>query len=138
MRKWPVQVPISELIGKTFVSVESLENDYLVKFKVNDNLWYEMYHSQDCCESVTLEDVEGDLDYLVGTEILGAEEVKNDELDPIVYEGTNPMTRNAYDYGSYTWTFYKFKTIKGYVDFRWFGTSNGYYSESAEIYRVEK
>jgi len=86
-----------------------------------------MFHSQDCCESVTIDDICGDVQDLVGTEILVAEEVMSDDFGP----------KERYD-ESYTWTFYKFRTIKGSVDIRWYGTSNGYYSESVSFTKIEE
>jgi hypothetical protein len=110
---------VDVLKGKTLVSLKNEGNELV--FKTLDGETYRMYHEQDCCESVSLEDIAGDLEDLVGSEILLAEEV----------EGESPADFEAYE--SYTWTFYKFATRKGYVDLRWLGQSNGYYSESVSF-----
>ena len=119
MGYWERYCNVDVLKGKTLVSLTDEGNELV--FKTTDGETYRMYHEQDCCESVVLEDVVGDLQDLVGSEILVAEEV----------EGESPADFEAYE--SYTWTFYKFATRKGYVDLRWLGQSNGYYSESVSF-----
>ena len=112
---------INLLVGKTLEKVFEQGSDEL-HFVVNDSEAYMLYHSQDCCESVYLEDVSGNLEDLIGSPILQAEEVSGEAHDP----GAE----------SYTWTFYKIATIKGSVTLRWLGISNGYYSESVNFTRT--
>jgi len=117
---------VTELIGKTLINVENINDEELV-FTVDNGDEYKLYHMQDCCESVTIDDIIGDLQDLVGSKILKAEE-------RISEERPNGIELNdVYADDSETWTFYHFATMKGRVDIRWFGTSNGYYSESVDF-----
>lgn len=115
---------ISELIGKTIVEIQK-GNDR-TDFKCSDGSAYAMYHNQDCCESVSIEDVIGDLSDLLNNPIILAEESTSSE---------SPEGKPS-DSESQTWTFYKLATVKGYVTIRWWGTSNGYYSESVDFEKV--
>lgn len=112
----------SELQGKTLKSIKVSDDKERVDIECDDGKKYIMQHYQDCCESVAVEDVIGDLSDLIGSPILLAEEATSDK-EP---EGF----KHEYQLESQTWTFYKLRTIKGSVDIRWFGSSNGYYSES--------
>lgn len=113
-----------DLLGKTFTSVVNHLDEELI-FTVSENEKYMLYHEQGCCEQVTIEDIVGDLDDLVGSPILIAEESISD---------TNPEEYKHDEYqDSFTWTFYKLATVKGYVTIRWYGESNGYYSESVDF-----
>lgn len=118
-------VEFSKLLGKTLKSVEQISDEKLV-FTTTEGEVYKMFHRQDCCEHVTIEDVCGDLQDLVGEPILLAEEVTSDK---------NPEGITKEYQESFTWTFYKLATRKGYVDIRWYGESNGYYSESVDFVR---
>src|SRR3990167_248976 len=114
---------LKDLIGKTLTKAEQVGDDEIV-FITSEGKRYKLYHSQDCCESVTVEDIVGDLADLVGEPILVAEEATSDK---------NPDGVTKEDQDRFTWTFYKFATRKGYVDIRWYGESNGYYSESVDF-----
>jgi hypothetical protein len=121
--------PISDLLDKTLVSAVQQGEDRLV-FQTTDGETYTFLHNQDCCETVFIESIVGDLADLIGSPILTAEESTSDKLPEGVKE---PQY-----YDTATWTFYKFATRKGYVDIRWFGSSNGYYSEEVTLYKSEK
>ena len=108
---------INVLINKTLTEVKRHRGeDDEIQFVTDEGLNYTMAHQQDCCEHVWIEDICGNLDDLVGSPILIAEEAVNSP-----HEGT-------------TWTFYRLATIKGYVMIRWNGESNGYYSETVDFW----
>lgn len=109
-------VNVSEMLDQTFTSVRADEDT--VTFQ-NDKVRYVLYHSQDCCESVVVEEIVGDLEDLENLPLLIAREDTNAEGEELNEE-------------SYTWTFYNFATYKGYVTIRFLGTSNGYYSEDVD------
>jgi len=108
-----------QLIGKTIKSIEQTSDT--ISFVFDDDTAALWYHEQDCCESVGIDDVNGDWNDLIGVPLLIAEE----------RDGETGEDKD-YDY-SYTWTFYTFRSIHGSVDVKWFGTSNGYYSESVNF-----
>lgn len=118
-----VGVNVSVLVGQILTKVDYNKQSEVISFITDDGKLYEMYHDQDCCESESVEDICGDLNDLIGTPILLANESSN--------------SNSSNDDDSETWTFYTFATIKGFVDIRWYGSSNGYYSESVSFYEVK-
>ena len=64
---------------------------------------------------------DNNVDILIGSQILVAEERSNSNEDSS---------------GSETWSFYLIGTNDGWCNFRWYGSSNGYYSESVELYKI--
>lgn len=116
---------ISELKGKIITKIEKVGNDELIFYCLSGEV-YKMYHRQDCCEDVIIDDICGNLDDLLNSTILVAEESTNRDEPGKEYSE------------SYTWTFYKLATFKGYVDIRWYGESNGFYSEEVSFVRINK
>lgn len=120
----------SKLKGKTLAFIDNSDNSVLT-FTTKDGEVYQLYHSQDCCENVYIEDICGDLTDLVDYPLLIAEEVCYCNQTP---DGVN---NPEYQDESYTWTFYKLATVRGYVTIRWYGESNGYYSERVDFSQIK-
>lgn len=117
-------VPFETLLGKTIRSIRGGKDSDQLTFITTENEEYRMEHEQDCCESVAIEDIAGDLQDLIGLPLLQAEEVSN--------AADNPRDESG------TFTFYKLGTNKGRVTIRWYGESNGYYSEGVSFGLVQK
>ena len=123
---------ISELVAHTFVSVEGFVNGPEILFTNDEGRKYKMFHERDCCESVYVDDIVGDLEDLVGSPVLWAYESRSSSLDEQHDDPKHPETE------SFTWTFYRMGTIKGSVAIKFYGTSNGYYSEAVDIEEIKK
>lgn len=96
-----------------------------IKFYCKSGYIVKMYHDQNCCESVALYDDDG---LTNGVDIF----TDSNFCDVEIVTTTNREPLPEYD-DSYTWTFIKFRTNKGYDTMRWYGCSNGYYSEDVDF-----
>ncbi len=121
----------SDLLSKVILNVKREPNEDELVFEVAEvklgqpvvRETYVMYHQQDCCEGVHIESIDGDLNDLIGSPILLAEEVSSHE----------PLEGRDVDIDeSFTWTFYKLSTLKSSVTIRWYG----YYSETVDFVRI--
>ncbi len=110
---------IKDMVGKKITGIYYDEEYFQIR---TDDCVYAFYHEQDCCESVWLTQVDGISDKIIGSRIVIAE-VVTDEKDT--------------EYGHITWSFYKIGTNKGMIDFRWQGESDGGYSETVNLVKIE-
>ena len=92
---------ISKLLGKTIVKINNTIDE--IHIACEDGSEFRMYHSQNCCESVYVERIDGNLNDLLNTPILQAEEKTNDNDD------------SSKGDECFLWTFYTLATIRGYV-----------------------
>lgn len=116
------------LKGKTLVSITGKVGDEEMTFVTSDNKKYLLWYQGDCCATCHIEDICGDLDDLIGHPLLVAEVSTNTNENP---PGISPEYQD-----SFTWTYYKLDTIKGGVTIRWYGESNGYYSEEVSFREI--
>lgn len=116
---------LKKLIGKKIIKIEEGIGENLLTIST-DNGSMNFYHYQDCCETVWLEDGLKDLEKMIGEIVLQAD----------IIESHDDGALNQWD-ESYTWTYYKISTLHNDCTLRFYGTSNGYYSESVDIEWVE-
>lgn len=118
---------ISSLIDEKIFDIIINKHSTEIAFYCESGNNYCMYHDQDCCESVRLYDIVGDLEDLLRNPILKASADTNSEPENVTYGND-----------SHTWTFYSLATIKGYVTLRWLGESNGYYAEGVSFAKIKR
>lgn len=118
----------SLLLGEVITAIEINKDsggcDEII-FTLKNGKTYKLFHDQDCCESVYVDDITGDPLKLIGDPLVLAEENSNKDGLP------------APEYpDSWTWTFYRLATRRNSVVIKWLGESNGYYSESVDFKEV--
>lgn len=112
-----------QLKGMVFTNISGMkEGSEEVVFKTLCGKVFKMHHYQDCCEEVYLCDVCGDVEDLLNS--------------PIIHFEERTEVGEETEYTSSTYTFYDIQTTKGSVNLRWFGESNGYYSEDVDFVEV--
>lgn len=122
-------VPFNSLRGEIIHDIIINSNKSSILFIIEgqgEYLFYQMHHEQDCCESVLINDINGDLSDLIGEVVTQADESSSDAKGDEIGDDAG------------VWTFYKLATIKGYVTIRWLGISNGYYAMDVEFKKGSK
>lgn len=109
-----------KLVDCVIVKVTEVNNDS-VEFELQDGRKAVLYHQQDCCESVYLEATIGNVDDIMNSPVLRVSEEDYDGGPESEYEE------------SYMWSCFRVGTAKGSVLFRFYGSSNGYYSEDVSF-----
>lgn len=137
-----METKLSDFIGLVVTRVEQHPDNARLDLIFDlDHRRLRFQHIQDCCESVFLDEIVGDLNDLIGAPLVECEQVSGETVgfaDPYAGKSSRYGAENFDEDApeSYTWTFYKLGTRKGSVTLRWFGNSNGYYSENVDVDEV--
>lgn len=123
----------SELIGKTIINITKLFDDSLLIIICSDGEVFELQHFPTCCEGSYLQDICGDLEDILVSPIVLAEESTKEVTEEEI--STQVDTERSIG-PCYNWTFYKLATIKGSVTLRFLGDNNGCYSTKVELKRI--
>lgn len=129
---------MNPLIGQTIRAIECEFREYEaangMKVPVHtiiivcDNCAFETSHSQDCCETVEVHDIIGDLNSLIGKKVINCKTIESQEWPSDVEKGQYV--------DSFTWTTQIIQTKSTEIKIRWLGESNGWYSEGIYFRRI--
>lgn len=119
------------MVGQTPIEINGMrEGSEEVTITTREGGKLTLRYEQDCCASCSICQVDGDPLDLLGLPLAMCEEDGNvPEHDMSTEKGDD-----SYGDESFTWTFVKFASTAGYVTLRWYGSSNGYYSEQPTAY----
>lgn len=113
-----------KLIGEVLESIDySSNDDDIILFRTKSGKTFQMYHQQDCCENVHMEDLQGNWADLVGKVVRDVTVDSGDLGEP---------PSDSYN-DSFTRTHFRFVVDDATVISKWIGTSNGYYSEEVSF-----
>lgn len=115
-------------IGRTASRFEKVGDDR-IEVTLDDGKSYAFLHNQDCCESVSIHDIQGDLTALVGSPFTEAKHESESGWP-------SDVEKPRYEPESFTWTILTFSTTKGNAVIRWLGQSNGYYGEGVSLEEI--
>lgn len=107
---------IPEIENKRIAHI--IQTEKCIEIHFDDATVYLLTHAQECCEDVYIESVDPDFEKDEGARLL--------RLEEYLAEAENKPT----------YTFYRIITDKMTYVVRFFGESNGYYSENASVYAV--
>lgn len=108
-----IAIPIPWLLSFTLSAVEHNDDDEVITFTRTDGVQVKMYHEQECCEHVRVEEIHGDLQALVGYPLTTAEVFTRDGGES--EDGDDRM-----------FTFYRIGNERHLATIRWCGESHHY------------
>lgn len=111
----------------TIHNVTITGNDTVI-LTLDNEVHFVLTHERDCCETVEVCDTDND-DFKSLRELVGSKLISIEEVVGVDCSDEPPCFVDV----SSTWTFYNIKTTTDVVQLRWFGTSNGYYSEQVDV-----
>jgi hypothetical protein len=115
------------LLGKTITAIKR-DGVGLIDLTTSDGKEYRFVHVQDCCESVGIHDITGDLAALIGLPLTTSRK-------DVLTDWPEDAPKGEY-VESFTWTALFLETKAAAVRVRFLGESNGYYGEGVDLEEV--